>query len=103
MWFRPAYPPKVPGSDLEAGPAGVVRPLYPAMIERPELRWAFIRKVYSIMSLQMLLTVVVGAAVVYYRPIAYFFVSSGPGLGLYILTLFMPFIGLLFPSFLFFL
>ncbi|KAJ3697498.1 hypothetical protein LUZ61_001203 [Rhynchospora tenuis] len=93
MWFRPAYPPKGPETDLEAGPAGFARPLYPAMTERPELRWAFIRKVYSIVSIQMLLTVAVGAVVVYYHPIAHFFVSGGAGLGLYILTFLMPFIG----------
>ncbi|KAJ1697104.1 hypothetical protein LUZ63_005616 [Rhynchospora breviuscula] len=96
MWFRPAYPPKGPETDLEAGPAGVARPLYPAMTERPELRWAFIRKVYSIVSFQMLLTVAVGASVVYYRPIAHYFVSGGAGLGLYILTFLMPFIVLPF-------
>ncbi|KAF3338168.1 hypothetical protein FCM35_KLT18755 [Carex littledalei] len=37
MWFRPAYPAKGPEPDIEVGPAG-------AMTERPELRWAFIRK-----------------------------------------------------------
>ncbi|OAY75631.1 BI1-like protein [Ananas comosus] len=70
MWFRPPYK----GPDVESG----ARPLYPMMLESPELRWAFIRKIYSILTIQMLLTIAVAAIVVYVHPIAYFFVSS-PG------------------------
>ncbi|GFZ13598.1 bax inhibitor-1 family protein [Actinidia rufa] len=46
MWNRKA--------DVESGTA---EPLYPMMLESPELRWAFIRKIYSILSIQLLLTV----------------------------------------------
>lgn len=92
MYFRP--PPKGPewyAGDAEAGQAA--RPLYPMMLEDPRLRWAFIRKVYSILSVQMLLTVVVAAIVVYVRPVALFFVSTPAGFGLYIFLIILPFIG----------
>ncbi|GJN23345.1 hypothetical protein PR202_gb10987 [Eleusine coracana subsp. coracana] len=90
MYFRPP-PPKdwYAAGDAEAGTA---RPLYPMMLENPQLRWAFIRKVYSILSIQMLLTVAVAAVVVYVRPVALFFVSSPGGFGLYIFILILPFI-----------
>ncbi|KAM0951850.1 hypothetical protein DsansV1_C03g0030161 [Dioscorea sansibarensis] len=74
--------------DLESGP----RPLYPMMLERPELRWAFIRKIYFILATQLLLTVAVAAVVVTVRPISHFFVSSAAGLGLYIFLIIFPFI-----------
>ncbi|KAG1358617.1 protein LIFEGUARD 2 [Cocos nucifera] len=62
------------------------------MLESPDLRWAFIRKIYSILTVQMLLTVAVAAVVVTVRPISHFFVSSGAGLGLYIFLIILPFI-----------
>ncbi|GKV48601.1 hypothetical protein SLEP1_g55398 [Rubroshorea leprosula] len=76
--------------DVEAG----ARPLYPTMLESPELRWAFIRKVYSIITLQLLVTIVVAATVVSVHPIAHFFVSTGVGLALYIVLIIMPFLTL---------
>ncbi|PWZ58727.1 BI1-like protein [Zea mays] len=91
MYFRP--PPKGPewyAGDAETGQAA--RPLYPMMLEDPRLRWAFIRKVYSILSIQMLLTVAVAAVVVYVRPVALFFVSTAAGFGLYIFLIILPFI-----------
>ncbi|KAI8574504.1 hypothetical protein RHMOL_Rhmol01G0359600 [Rhododendron molle] len=74
--------------DLEAG----ATPLYPTVLERPELRWSFIRKVYSILTFQLLLTVAVSAVVVEVRPIALFFATTPDGLALYILLLCTPFI-----------
>nr|DAD19638.1 TPA_asm: hypothetical protein HUJ06_021101 [Nelumbo nucifera] len=74
--------------DVEAGS----RQLYPMMLESPELRWAFIRKVYSILTIQLLLTIAVAAVVVSVHPIATFFVSSGPGFALYIVIIILPFI-----------
>ncbi|KAF6139981.1 hypothetical protein GIB67_020372 [Kingdonia uniflora] len=76
-------------SDLESGGS---QPLYPAMVEEPELRWSFIRKIYSIVAFQLLLTIVVSAVVVTYHPIQHFFVYSSGGLALYILILITPFI-----------
>ncbi|KAJ9696114.1 hypothetical protein PVL29_008387 [Vitis rotundifolia] len=75
-------------SDVETG----ARPLYPMMLENPQLRWAFIRKIYSIVAIQLLLTIAVAAVVVTVHPIAYFFVSTGAGLALYIVLIFVPFI-----------
>ncbi|KAJ9696113.1 hypothetical protein PVL29_008387 [Vitis rotundifolia] len=62
------------------------------MLENPQLRWAFIRKIYSIVAIQLLLTIAVAAVVVTVHPIAYFFVSTGAGLALYIVLIFVPFI-----------
>ncbi|XP_030945361.1 protein LIFEGUARD 2-like [Quercus lobata] len=83
MWTRPFQK-----SDVEAG----ARPLYPMMLESPELRWAFIRKIYSILTVQLLVTIAVAATVVSVPPIALFFVSSGAGLALYIVLIITPFI-----------
>ncbi|XP_030451810.1 protein LIFEGUARD 4-like [Syzygium oleosum] len=82
MWAQPHR------KDVESG----ARPLYPMMLETPELRWAFIRKIYSIVALQLLATIAVGAVVVSVRPIANFFVSTGAGLALYIVLIITPFI-----------
>uniref|UniRef100_A0A0E0KIY1 BI1-like protein n=1 Tax=Oryza punctata TaxID=4537 RepID=A0A0E0KIY1_ORYPU len=93
MYFRP--PPKGPewaGGDAEAGMAAAARPLYPMMLESPQLRWAFIRKVYTILSIQMLLTIAVASVVVFVRPVALFFVSTPAGFALYIFLIILPFI-----------
>ncbi|KAF7040072.1 hypothetical protein CFC21_049997 [Triticum aestivum] len=89
------------GGDIEAGTsggtAGTVVPapaqvLYPGMAESPPLRWALIRKIYVILSLQLLLTAVIAAVVVKVPAFPHFFVSSYAGLGLYIFILILPFI-----------
>ncbi|ONK55334.1 uncharacterized protein A4U43_UnF4840 [Asparagus officinalis] len=85
MYFRPPYK----GVDVETGGA---RPLYPAMLESPELRWAFIRKIYSILTMQMLLTVAVASIVVFVHPVHNFFATTSAGLGLYIFLIILPFI-----------
>nr|CAB3455825.1 unnamed protein product [Digitaria exilis] len=67
--FRP--PPPV-GSGAGACPA----PAY--MMESPELRWAFIRKVYALVAMQLLATAAV-ASVVYFLPvIRRFFAARSP-------------------------
>ncbi|PIA45041.1 hypothetical protein AQUCO_01700532v1 [Aquilegia coerulea] len=86
MWV----PPYAKTEDVEAGILGV--PLYPVMLENPEVRWSFIRKVYSILSLQLLLTIAVASVVVTVRPVANFFVSTRTGLALYIFVIILPFI-----------
>ncbi|KAL6005247.1 Protein LIFEGUARD 4 [Asimina triloba] len=73
MWDSDA---KSKGFDIEAG-------LYPGM-EGPQLRWDFVRKVYCILSIQLLMTVAVAAAVVYIHPIAHFFAHTKEGLIVYI-------------------
>lgn len=77
--------------DVETG--GSSRPLYPTMLENPELRWGFIRKIYSIIAFQLLATVAVAATVVTVRPLALFFATTGLGLALYIVIIITPFIG----------
>ncbi|KAL8458362.1 hypothetical protein ACS0TY_036033 [Phlomoides rotata] len=71
--------------DLEA-------PLNPSMEERPELRWAFIRKVYSILTLQLLATIGFAAIVASVHPIANFFSTTKIGLVVFIAILIVPFI-----------
>ncbi|XP_049933167.1 protein LIFEGUARD 2-like [Nymphaea colorata] len=77
------------GGDVEVG---VAPPLYPGMMENPELRWAFIKKIYSILTVQILLTVAVCAVVVAVHPIADFLFTTSPGLAIYIVCLVLPFI-----------
>ncbi|KAJ3702470.1 hypothetical protein LUZ61_006175 [Rhynchospora tenuis] len=85
MWNRP--PRKSPDEE-----SGVAQPLYPAMVESPELRWGLIRKIYSIVSVQILLTVAVASIVVFIPPVTTFFVTTTPGLVLYIFLIIFPFI-----------
>ncbi|XP_010413166.1 PREDICTED: BI1-like protein [Camelina sativa] len=74
--------------DLESAQT----PLYPMMLESPELRWSFIRKVYSIISIQLLVTIAVAATVVKVHSISVFFTTTNAGLALYILLIFTPLI-----------
>ncbi|KAL4308448.1 hypothetical protein GQ457_01G051510 [Hibiscus cannabinus] len=85
MWNQPYGK-----NDTEAGAS----PLYPMMLEPPEVRWAFIRKIYSIIAIQLLATIAVAATVVTVRPISHFFVGTGAGLALYIVLIITPFITL---------
>lgn len=77
-------------NDLESGYNG--NALYPNMIESPELRWAFIRKVYVILCMQLLLTIAVGAVVVFVHPIASFITETRAGLAVWIVLLILPFL-----------
>ncbi|CAK9136181.1 unnamed protein product [Ilex paraguariensis] len=86
MWLQPNRK-----NDLESAS----QPLYPTMMESPELRWAFIRKIYSIVALQLVLTIAVGAMVVYVTPITIFFVTTTAGLVLYIVLIVTPIIVLI--------
>lgn len=87
MWQQPGRK-----DDIETGVGGNGA-LYPTMVESPELRWSFIRKVYSIISIQLLLTIAVASVVVFIPPIKVFFATTPAGLGLYIVILILPFIG----------
>lgn len=88
MWSQPYE--KV---DLESGR------LYPMMLERAELRWSFIRKIYSIVTIQMLLTIAVASVVVFVHPVSVFFTTTGAGLAIYIILIITPFIGMIIISF----
>ncbi|KAJ4827528.1 Protein LIFEGUARD 2 [Turnera subulata] len=78
------------GGDIESGAAQ--QPLYPLMNEPPQIRWAFIRKVYIILSMQLLLTAAVAATVVFVRPVSTFVLHTKAGLAVYIVSLILPFI-----------
>ncbi|XP_050365581.1 protein LIFEGUARD 4-like [Argentina anserina] len=81
--------------DLEAGAA---RQLYPSMTENPQLRWAFIRKVYAILTVQLFITAAVAAAIDLVRPVAHFLAKTSGGLGV-ILTVFVLSLAVLFALF----
>lgn len=83
MWAQPNRK-----DDVESG----LQPLYPMMMESPELRWSFIRKIYSIVSIQLLLTIAIAAVVVTVHPISQFFTTTSAGLVIYILLIITPFI-----------
>ncbi|XP_057780923.1 protein LIFEGUARD 2-like [Salvia miltiorrhiza] len=74
--------------DVESGR----QPLYPMMVESPELRWSFIRKIYSIVSIQLLLTIAVSAVVITVHPISDFFTTTNAGVVLYVFLVITPFI-----------
>lgn len=80
---------KEPYPDLEAGQPGA---LYPGMDESVDLRWAFIRKIYTILTLQLFLTAAVAALVVAIPSIPRFLLSSNSGFALYIVLLLLPFL-----------
>ena len=76
--------------DLEAGGSEL---LYPGMTESPDLRWAFVRKIYVILAVQLAMTAVVSGFVVKVPTISEFFVSSNSGIALYVFLIILPFIG----------
>lgn len=79
--------------DIESG-----NELYPGMMESPEIRWAFIRKVYSIICAQLLLTVAISAVVVYCDPVSHFIKYTTAGLIVYIVVVVFSFVSLMLLS-----
>ncbi|CAA7053376.1 unnamed protein product [Microthlaspi erraticum] len=80
-------------SDIESG--GVIatgNELYPKMTENSEFRWAFIRKVYVILSLQLMLTVGVSSVVFFVREIPDFITTTNHGLVVFYVSLLLPFL-----------
>ncbi|OVA13597.1 Bax inhibitor 1-related [Macleaya cordata] len=74
-------------ADIESGN----QKLYPTMLEDPKLlRWTFIRKVYAILTMQLLLTIGVAVVVATVHPIGKFFLSTWPGFVLSIVFLVLP-------------
>ncbi|KAM1164564.1 hypothetical protein ACFX2G_024538 [Malus domestica] len=61
-------------SDSEAG----TRLLYPVMLKSLELRWSLIRKIYAIVSIQLLATIVVGTVAVSVQRVANFLSAPAP-------------------------
>ncbi|KAF8769117.1 hypothetical protein HU200_006909 [Digitaria exilis] len=62
------------------------------MTESPDLRWAFVRKIYVILAVQLAMTAVISGFVVKVPAISEFFVSSNTGIALYIFLIILPFI-----------
>ncbi|KAJ0982456.1 hypothetical protein J5N97_010711 [Dioscorea zingiberensis] len=82
--------------DIETGPAPAGA-LYPNMAESPTFRWAFVRKVYTIILMQLLLTVAIASAFIFVRPIpAFLFAGTPASWAVLILIIIAPLI-LLFP------
>ncbi|KAL0371269.1 UNVERIFIED_CONTAM: protein LIFEGUARD 2 [Sesamum angustifolium] len=77
-----------PKNDVAAG-SGL---LYPLMQESPELRWAFIRKIYSILTVQLLVTIAFAALVVAVHPVATFFAATRMGRAVYVVIVLIPII-----------
>jgi FtsH-binding integral membrane protein len=67
---------------------------YPAELDGPRYRWVFIRKVYTIIAIQLLVTVAVATAVVSVHSISNFIVHTKVGLAVYIAIIVIPFIGM---------
>ncbi|CAL5066831.1 unnamed protein product [Urochloa decumbens] len=65
---------------LEAGvfPPSAGAVVCPCMIESPALRWAFIRKVYALVAMQLAATVAVASAVYFVPDIGRFFAARTP-------------------------
>ncbi|KAK1681957.1 hypothetical protein QYE76_042805 [Lolium multiflorum] len=74
--------------DVEAGGMAC-----PYMIESPQLRWAFIRKVYVIVSMQLLATIAVASTVYLVPDIRRFFLARTPAaLAAFVLIIVAPII-----------
>ncbi|GMN48851.1 hypothetical protein TIFTF001_018032 [Ficus carica] len=73
------------------------RPLYPMMLESPELRWSFIRKIYPIICIQLFATITVAATVISIPPIAHFFANTSAGLALYVFLVITTFVSIVVP------
>jgi protein lifeguard len=68
--------------------------LCPYMIESPQLRWAFIRRVYVIVAMQMLVTVAAASAVYFVPAIRQFFAARTPAvLAAFVVIILAPIIG----------
>ncbi|KAG5246248.1 hypothetical protein OIU76_001580 [Salix suchowensis] len=80
MWMKPRQ-----SRGFETGE-------YPAELDGPRYRWIFIRKVYTIIAIQLLVTVAVATAVVSVHSISNFIVHTKVGLAIYIAIIVIPFI-----------
>jgi hypothetical protein len=74
---------------------------YPAVLDGPRNRCIFIRKIYIIIAIQLLVTVAVANTVVSVHPISSFIVHTTAGLAVYVAIIVIPFIGTFFTLFCF--
>ncbi|KAJ3675583.1 hypothetical protein LUZ60_004625 [Juncus effusus] len=76
--------------DIESG--GGPDLLYPKMMEDPKLRWGFIRKVYSILSVQFLFTAGVAIMATFVKPIpAFLFSNTRASWAVFVVVILSPF------------
>ena len=85
------------GGDVEAQNGQ----LYPNQMDTPQLRWSFIRKIYSIICFQLALTSAVSIVVVSVKDIPRFF-RTLPGLGTLVAILILTIVSKCFMSITFF-
>ncbi|MCH87905.1 BI1-like protein [Trifolium medium] len=64
------------------------------MLENPQLRWSFIRKVYSIITFQFFLITVAVSIGVFLRSVSNFFIKTTQGFVLYVVLIFVPFLAM---------
>lgn len=83
-------------SDIESGVVIGDKELYPKMTESPGLRWAFIRKVYAILTLQLIVTVGVSSVVFFVGDISVFVTTTTPGLVVFFVSLVIPLLSCVF-------
>ncbi|KAI6693295.1 hypothetical protein NL676_021005 [Syzygium grande] len=76
--------------DVESGRDAAA--LCTNMLESPQLRWAFIRKVYAIILAQLLLTAGVASAIFLTKPMRHFVAKTKLGFAIYIVVLVLPLI-----------
>jgi FtsH-binding integral membrane protein len=78
--------------DIESGET-----LYPGLsLGENQLRWGFIRKVYGILSAQILLTTIVSVITVFYAPLNLLLRGNSP---LLLFLVFLPFICMIYYLF----
>ncbi|KAL0689094.1 hypothetical protein Bca4012_088771 [Brassica carinata] len=83
-------------SDIESGVVIGGKELYPKMTESPELRWAFTRKVYAILTLQLIVTVGVSSVVFFVGEISVFITTTTSGLVIFFVSLLLPLLSCVF-------
>ncbi|VFQ65290.1 unnamed protein product [Cuscuta campestris] len=81
----------VKGNDIEAGGKNGGGGLYPGMMENPQMRWAFIRKVYVIVFAQLFICTAVSAAM-FFTPAVKTFMATTNGLIALIVLVILTFI-----------
>ncbi|KAH7863457.1 hypothetical protein Vadar_017734 [Vaccinium darrowii] len=65
-----------------------------SLLERPELHWVFIRNVYSILAIQLLIIIAVADVVIAVEPISVFLTPNHSGFVLYFVLVFIGFTAL---------
>lgn len=81
------------GGDVENGQ------LYPGMMENPQMRWAFIRKIYVLLCLQLLFSFGVGCVLFFNPTVKHFMMGSPVGWAIILAALILTVISKFFTFF----